>query len=151
MGYSTHDGVFAPWCAILKCVFTWKKLTNITSRTVLEIVFSLFKPLSISLKEKKTFEHDHILVFPYFTLFLSYIFSFRWAIFCSHLSSVEVESKCSSVSEMGPVLHGHSWSSPSMLSLSQNKWKLPAKGGPVPSFYYLYSYLVSHIRKRSQN
>lgn len=53
MGYSVHDGVFAPWCAILKCIFIWKKVTNITSRTVLEIILSFFKTISISLKEKK--------------------------------------------------------------------------------------------------
>lgn len=108
MRYSTLNGAFAPRCAILKCILPWKKVTNITSRTVLEIIFSLFKPISTSLKEKKTSEKDHILISPYFTLFLSYIFSFCWAVFCCHVPSVEVESKYSSVSGTGPLLHKHS-------------------------------------------
>ena len=69
--------------------------------TFLEMMFSLFKLNSVSLKEKKISEQDHMLVFPYFALFLSYIFSFLWAIFCSHFSSVEAESKSSGVSEAG--------------------------------------------------
>lgn len=79
----------APWCAILKFIFPWKKVTNIKCRNVLEIVFSLLKPISISLKEKRTSEEDHIMFYQYFTLFFSYVFSFHQAVLFTNNGSRE--------------------------------------------------------------
>lgn len=99
--------------------------SNLTSRTGLEILFSYSSQFPfIWNKIKETSEQDHILGFFHISLFLSYVCSFYWTVFCSHLPSVEVENKCPSVSKMGPVLHEHSWSSPSMISakMSRSYW-----------------------------
>lgn len=107
----------APWCAILKFIFPWKKVTNIKCRNVLEVIFSLSKTISISLREKRLLKRT-TLFFIYTSLFFHPMYFLSIRLYSSLI--MEVESKWFSVSKTGPILQGHVWNSPSMFCLSQN-------------------------------